>query len=115
MVIRNPRIKISQGEDEAGTFYLRNDVADFMFVGRKQDSLFRIRCTENISVEPFADNPEQISSVTFFSDFDMIKEVSMPPFRYDFRCTPGKKFTLNVEFKSKTGVKNSVRAYLIAE
>ena len=115
MVIRNPRIKISQGKDETGTFNLLNDVADFMFQGRKQDSLFHIRSTEVISIEPLADNPEQIASVTFFSDFDLVEEVSAPPFRFDFQCSPGEKFTINVEFKSKTGVKNSVRAYLIAD
>ncbi|MBI5010212.1 MAG: hypothetical protein HZB98_11330 [Bacteroidia bacterium] len=92
-----------------------NDVADFMFRGKQHDSLFRIRSSENISIEPIADNPDQISSVTFFNDFDIVNEDTVPPFIYDFRYTPGKKFTLNVEFKSKTGVKNSVRAYLIAD
>ncbi len=115
MVIRNPRIKISQGKDVTGTFHLLNDVADFMFLGMKQDSLFHLRSSENISLEPLADNPEQIASITIFNDFDKVKENISPPFLYDFHGTPGKKFTLNVEFKSKTGVKNSVRAYLIAD
>ena len=112
MVILNPRITISQGKNEIGTFTLQNDVADFMFTGKRQDSLLHIRSSESISVEPTADNPEQIASVAFFNDFDLLKEVSAPPFRFDFQCPPGKKFTLNVEFKSKTGVRNSVRAYL---
>ncbi len=50
-----------------------------------------------------------------FKRFYQSAGASAPPFRYDFRCTPGKKFTLNVEFKSKTGVKNSVRAYLTGD
>lgn len=115
MVIRNPRITISQGENEIGNFSLLNDVADFMFRGKMQDSLLHIRSSEKISIEPIADNPEQIASVAFYNDFDLVKEVSAPPFRFDFQCSPGEKFTLNVEFKSKTGVKNSVRAYLIAD
>jgi hypothetical protein len=114
-VILNPRIIISQGQNEIGTFSLLNDVADFMFRGRKLDSLFHIRSGESISIEPLADNPEQIASVAFFNDFNLLKEVSAPPFMFDFQCTPGKKFTLNVEFKSKTGVRNSVRAYLITD
>ena len=115
LVILNPRIKISQGIDEIGTFSLLNDVADFMFRGRNQDSILHIRSSEIISIEPITDNPEQILSVSFFNDFDLLKEVTTSPFRFDFQCTPGEKFTLNVEFKSKTGVKNSVRAYLIAD
>jgi arylsulfatase A-like enzyme len=115
MVIRNPGIRISQGKEETGTFYLLNDVSDFMYRGRKQDSLFHLRRNESISIEPFADNPEQIESVAYFNDFDLIKEDTVPPFNLDLQSIPEKKFTLNVEFKSKTGVKNSVRAYLVAD
>jgi hypothetical protein len=115
MVIRNPRIIISQGKDETGTFSLLDDVADFMFRGRKQDSLFHLSSSEIISIEPLAENPEQITSVAFYNDFDLVKEDTIPPFNLDLQCIRGKKFTLNVEFKSKTGVKNSVRAYLIAD
>lgn len=115
MVIRNPGIRISQGKEETGTFYLLNDVSDFMYRGRKQDSLFHLRRIESISIEPFADNPEQIASVAYFNDFDLIKEDTVPPFNLDLQSIPEKKFTLNVEFKSKTGVKNSVRAYLVAD
>ncbi len=115
LVIQNPQIRISHGKDNNRTFSLLNDVADFMFLGKRLDSLFHIRSNETFLIEPFADNPGQIASVTFFRDFDPVKEITAPPFLFELQCAPGEKFTLNVEFKSRTGVKNSVRAYLIAD
>ncbi|HBQ82457.1 MAG TPA: hypothetical protein DD745_06220, partial [Bacteroidales bacterium] len=114
-VITNQGFTIKSTTEKPGKFYLKNDIADFMFAGAGHDELTKINSDNSIQLIPFADNPDQIASITVYKDFRRVTEIKEPPFIYDFICNKGEKFTLNVEFTSKKGVKNSVRAYLQAE
>ena len=114
-VLKNPFYTIKTGNDELGKYYLKNDVADFMFSGSGHDELTHVKTENGIQVIPSADNPEEIKSVTIYKDFRKVAEIGEPPFIYNLQGKPSEKFTLNVEFTSKTGVKNSVRAYLQIE
>lgn len=114
-VLLNPCFTIRSGTAELGKYYLKNDVADFMFQGGSHDELLKIKRGNPIQIIPSADNPEMISSLTVFHDFKIVAEISQPPFMIEFPCAESEKYTLNIEFKSKTGVKNSVRAYLQIE
>jgi arylsulfatase A-like enzyme len=114
-VIINQGFTIKSTTEELGKFYLKNDAADFMFAGARHDELTNVKSDSSIQIIPFADNPDQIASITVYKDFKRVAEIKESPFIYDFLCNKGEKVTLNVEFTSKTGVKNSVRAYLQAE
>lgn len=111
-VLKKLSFAINSGSDKPDKYYLKNDVADFMFNGGKHDELQSIKKGTTIQIVPAAENPENIASVKIFKDFKVIAETSQPPFIIELPCTRSEKFTLNVEFTSKTGVKNSVRAYL---
>ncbi|HUX94708.1 MAG TPA: sulfatase-like hydrolase/transferase [Bacteroidales bacterium] len=114
-VLTDPGFKIMSDSRLQGMFYLKNDVADFMFLGGRHDELTKVRAEGTIQIIPFADNPDQIASVSIYRDFKRVAEIRESPFIYDLACEKDEKFTLNVEFTSKTGVKNSARAYLKIE
>lgn len=114
-VIINPAITIKTGNQVIGKFTLGNDVADFMFRGGIADELIKVRIEDEVLIIPKCDNPERIASVEIFKDFQSVAKISNPPFDYTFTSDTKEKFTLNAEFTSKTGVKNSVRAYLSVE
>lgn len=114
-VIKNPVISLKTGNKILGRFSLGNDVADFMFRGGMSDELLRVRKGDEVVIIPECDNPESISTVEIFKDFKSIAKISNSPYTFRFTTETTERFTLNAEFTSKTGVKNSVRAYLSIE
>jgi hypothetical protein len=63
----------------------------------------------------FVDNPDQIKKVEVFVDFESVAIADQSPFNFDIPL-PGKdKFTVNVEFTSANGVKNSARAFVLVQ
>ena len=114
-VIINPAISLKTGNQVIGEFTLGNDIADYMFRGGIADELIKVRIGDEVTIIPECDNPERIASVEIFKDFQSVAKISNPPFEYMLTSDTKEKFTLNAEFTSKTGVKNSVRAYLSVE
>ena len=114
-VLRNMGFTIQSGADDPVKFISKNDVSDFMYQGARPDELVTIKATGDLKITPSAYNPDEIQTVSIFKDFVKIAELNDKPFIYSMPCKSGEKFTLNVEFTSKTGVKNSARAYLKVE
>ncbi|NMC36703.1 MAG: sulfatase-like hydrolase/transferase [Bacteroidales bacterium] len=114
-VIKNPVIALKTGNQILGKFTLGNDVADFMFRGGMSDELLRVRKGDEVLIVPECDNPESIGTVEIFKDFKSVAKISNPPYAFRFTSETTERFTLNAEFTSKTGIKNSVRAYLSVE
>ncbi len=114
-VLRNISFSIQDGANEIVKFSAKNVVSDFSYRGSRSDELVAMKATGDLKIIPSADNPEEIRAVTIYKDFLKIAELNDRPFIYTMPCNSGEKFTLNVEFTSKTGVKNSARAYLLIE
>jgi arylsulfatase A-like enzyme len=111
-IVINQGFTIKSATGKQHKFYIKNDIADFMFYGAQHDELTSVKSDTPIRIITFADNPDQIAFVTFYKDFSKVAEIKDAPFIYDLICKKGEKFTLNVEFTSKNGIKNSVRAFL---
>ncbi len=114
-VLRNLSFTLEADGKKSEHFTSGNDVADFMFKGGTRDELFRIPKTGKIKILPSADNPEDIAAIEVFKDFQKVAETRHFPFEAELPANRSDKFTLNVEFISKKGVRNSVRAYLTIE
>ena len=101
-----------ESENISKKYFRQNDVAGFRTRGSRQDELTEISQGNSIRIIPFADNTDQIETIEIFDDFQLLATSNNDPWTFSIDQMSKGKHTLNVEFTSKNGVKNSVRAYL---
>ena len=111
-LLTNPEFVLLNNEETVGHYSTTNSVADMMQNGGKHDELMILNEVQTLKVQAGCDNIDQLKRVDIYLDFEKIETKYNPPF--DFYINPPKKgkYTLNVEFTSKKGIKNAARAYL---
>jgi len=106
-ILINPMVTLQKRGKTMGSYGISNAAAEFMF-GAQHDSTIIVGEQSSLSVIPSVDNPEQLREVIVYRNFTKIAESDKAPFHMELRPAPG-TFTLNVEFISKSGIRNSVR------
>ena len=114
-LLRNPGFIILNAEDTVGVFSETNSVADLRLYGRRHDDLVVLNNEVQFKIHAFCDNPEQIEQVDLFVDFNREASLKTAPFEFDLELPDFGKFTINVEFISKGGIKHVARAYVTKE
>ncbi|MCB0665665.1 MAG: sulfatase-like hydrolase/transferase [Saprospiraceae bacterium] len=109
-VLLNPQFKIETNGQKYGPFGIRNSAADFMFNERPEIPVV-ITGRRMLKILTSVDNPAQIDRIIAYRNFSEIGEVSTSEIMELTDLEPG-KFTLNIEFISKTGIRNSARAII---
>jgi hypothetical protein len=105
-VLQNAGMIIKSGDKER-RIQQSSATADFLY-GLKEKDPLELNPGTSVTVEPFVDNPGQIATVSLFFDFEKIEMLSIPPFIFTLRIDQPGKHTVNVEFKSKSGIFTSV-------
>lgn len=86
--------------------------ADFLY-GAKDDKPLEALPGTPISLMPFADNLDQVESVTLFLGFDKIETRIGPPYEFSIETDIPGRHTLNLEFRTKSGTVTSVHGDIL--
>jgi len=113
-VLIDPRFELIVDGKSHGEYRISSAASDFLESGRL-DELVVIEKDGEIRIETFTENPEQLAVVEVFVEFESIAKKTQAPFNFVFEDLSKGKYTLNVEFTSKAGIKNAARAYISME
>jgi len=113
-VLMNPGFDLVVDGNTVDNFNIYSGATDFLAQGGLDDPVM-VKPGDEIKISVNVDNPEQLKIVEVFVDFESIAIETVVPFNYVIEDTGKDKYTLNVEFTSKEGVKNAARAYVIRE
>ena len=106
-VLRNTGMDLYTSDENHRHFFFSSATADFMF-GSRQGEPFEVRAGETVTIRPLAENEEQIARIRLFIGFDLVETLSKPPYTFTINPAKSGNYTVNMEFKSRSGITNSV-------
>jgi hypothetical protein len=113
-ILKNVRIQMETKDSEKRNFYQTSASTDFM-LGEPQIESLKILKGEELNIQVFADNTDQLDNVILYVDFDHIESISQPPYNFSYIPNQSGRFTINVEFISKAGIVNAVHGDILVE
>jgi len=111
-VLRNAGMSFETIRGEKQLYFLSSATTDFMF-GAANTIPFEIKSGEYLFIQLFADNEEQIEEVTLYQGFHKIESKMDPPFKFTLIVKEEGSRTINVEFKTISGVVNTVHGDIL--
>ena len=114
-VLNNPGFDLTVENDIKQKFFADYASTEFLTRGGRQDNPLILSSLQELTIRPFADNPDQIEKVEVFKDFEKVKIMEEPPFEFAMKAPESGFYTLNVSFITKEGMKINSRALIQAK
>ena len=114
-VLKNIGFELITNNIQSKKFYRDYASTEFLTRGGRQDDAFMLPALQNYTIKTLVDNPGQIDRMEVYKDFEKIESIENAPFNFNLSAPEKGSYTLNVSYISKSGVTNTVRAFIKAD